>query len=1088
MATSSMCDYIQHYAETALIKTLENIVGPKDLLIETSLIKSMDNIASITKLRATGVAKIFKLESALPPNSSKKCVFIAKSKLSSIKQVCTILASNAHGREFYLLALPRLTPVCLALLEAEGVFGLINVIPLPSCKIAFVQKVTLLLVDEDVASLEENAFFKDVFVHEDTSLLTSVALSLCQMEEFAKIRQVTMLGEQSHSVWRQWGMLRRGRGPSTHKFFIDQLILFDRDMDLASLMATQMNYTAILDDLFGIENGKCIIPKAVTRKEERQINLRDACDTFAAIKDKHVSAAFGVLSSESKKLVTNTDVSTPQSISGMKHFVNVEVKAIAKIRNSLSLHISVCEEISLRRGQNFDIVRAVEQNLLQGVELKQSIEMIKESICSGKSWEVCLRLICLLSLANDGVPSGYLEPLRTAFLHQFGFHHLSVLQALEKLGVLHEAAPVITTSQSKGGSMINKMATSANFLGLKESAFMARARRLGLSRSASGNGSGGRSHSASFVFNDLYVPLVVKLVEAVYQGTLENFIKTSGRRHESIDSRAYGELANRTRFEFTSSSTKNTKLEYPDLVLWSYYRMAPLAKLRLRAGFGSNKHITGRRRSNEFEDFDRIECPNTFDDDPSVDEFFEQRNAEGSMAGLIKTCQKPPLALEKQKISPKNQMIALKPIIRSSTKINYSKNFLDKPDKAHLGCSLTNKGPASVPPAQEATTGKHRTIAVSFAESARKGIQKRSQSIREKIMPRRLPAVAKALPAVAPGQQEVQVEDKNPAEMPPMTPVAPLARPRVPPKTRNKRLGPTPTTTANTLVNPQCITKDLIDAAPKQATHGYRVVAQPTICRQRMLSKRHVWGRWSLPMATSLVEPIDPEEEGGRVNVTPLYVNPVRARKKIVPQKSGGKGALPPPSTSMMRTSSMVEITPKRKKSLVRGVRIQFNHRDSLRKLSLRKTVVVVGANPVLPSKKKSAAGKSRNPYAHIKSKVGEVFRSVIPKRAAAPNKCLEVKSQLNTSKLNSTTSSSIANSSTTSAASLSTAGRRIPSRARQSPSATSPLAGTGAGNAFRNPNPPGKTLAQLVRDFHRTPPRFRSRPADKSSGKKTIL
>lgn len=127
----------------------------------------------------------------------------------------------------------------------------------------------------------------------------------------------------------------------------------------------------------GIEKGKCIIPKAVTRKEERQVNLRDPCDTFAAIKDKHVAAAFGVLSSESKKLVTNSDVTTPQSISGtlwcciiyiyilyicfltrslfhlsaMKHFVNVEVKAITKLRNSLSLHISVCEEISQRRGQ-----------------------------------------------------------------------------------------------------------------------------------------------------------------------------------------------------------------------------------------------------------------------------------------------------------------------------------------------------------------------------------------------------------------------------------------------------------------------------------------------------------------------------------------------------------------------------------------------------------------------------------------------------------------------------------------------------------------------------------------------------------------
>lgn len=68
--------------------------------------------------------------------------------------------------------------------------------------------------------------------------------------------------------------------------------------------------------VLGIEKGKCIIPRTVTRKEERQVKLRDPCDTFAAIKDKHVSAAFGVLSNESKKLISKSDVSTPQSISG----------------------------------------------------------------------------------------------------------------------------------------------------------------------------------------------------------------------------------------------------------------------------------------------------------------------------------------------------------------------------------------------------------------------------------------------------------------------------------------------------------------------------------------------------------------------------------------------------------------------------------------------------------------------------------------------------------------------------------------------------------------------------------------------------
>lgn len=38
-------------------------------------------------------------------------------------------------------------------------------------------------------------------------------------------------------------------------------------------------------------------------------------------------------------------------ISGLKSFVNNELSAITKLRSALSLHVSICEEISQRRGQ-----------------------------------------------------------------------------------------------------------------------------------------------------------------------------------------------------------------------------------------------------------------------------------------------------------------------------------------------------------------------------------------------------------------------------------------------------------------------------------------------------------------------------------------------------------------------------------------------------------------------------------------------------------------------------------------------------------------------------------------------------------------
>lgn len=59
---------------------------------------------------------------------------------------------------------------------------------------------SLIPVEDDAASLENDTFFRDVFVHDDHSPLSAVALSLCQIEEFAKIGQAILLGEYTTTV------------------------------------------------------------------------------------------------------------------------------------------------------------------------------------------------------------------------------------------------------------------------------------------------------------------------------------------------------------------------------------------------------------------------------------------------------------------------------------------------------------------------------------------------------------------------------------------------------------------------------------------------------------------------------------------------------------------------------------------------------------------------------------------------------------------------------------------------------------------------------------------------------------------------
>jgi len=46
---------------------------------------------------------------------------------------------------------------------------------------------------------------------------------------------------------------------------IDDLLLLDRSVDLLSPLATQLTYEGLIDELFGVNNSKCIPPGSLGR-------------------------------------------------------------------------------------------------------------------------------------------------------------------------------------------------------------------------------------------------------------------------------------------------------------------------------------------------------------------------------------------------------------------------------------------------------------------------------------------------------------------------------------------------------------------------------------------------------------------------------------------------------------------------------------------------------------------------------------------------------------------------------------------------------------------------------------------------------
>jgi len=103
-----------------------------------------------------------------------------------------------------------------------------------------------------------------------------------------------------------------------------------------------------------------------------------------------------------------------------------------------------------------------------------------------------LALLCLLSVASDGLGARELATARRHFLHAYGHQHLGLLRSLERLGLLAPRQVARPFSQA--------------------------CRRLDLLPRTVGGGSGDQQNPA-YVFNGVYAPLVARLVEVLLRGS-----------------------------------------------------------------------------------------------------------------------------------------------------------------------------------------------------------------------------------------------------------------------------------------------------------------------------------------------------------------------------------------------------------------------------------------------------------------------------------------------------------------------------------------------------------------------------------------
>ncbi|XP_077450946.1 vacuolar protein sorting-associated protein 33B isoform X1 [Stigmatopora argus] len=550
MATSARKDspelpdfsLLKRLARDQLIYLLEQLPGRKDLFIEADLMSPLDRIANVSILKQHDVDKLYKVEYKPIISTSDQLCFLIRPRIKTVKWICDVAnADKSAGkfRRYKIIFTPQKFYACETVLEEQGVFGDVTMDE---------WSFYLLPLDDDIISLELPEFFEDSYLAGDLRWVRTIGSALHLLHSiYGPFSNVYGIGRCSKMAYESWREQAEEGDQKARKSEIGNVFVIDRDVDFVTPMCSQVVYEGLVDDVFKIKCG-CVEfgPDVSSSDKSIKVMLNSQDKVFDEIRNEHFSNVFSFLSQKARNLQTAYDKSQGMDIKQMKTFVSEELKGLKQEHRLLSLHISASESMMKKKTkQDFQELLKTEHSLLEGFEIRECISFIEEHINMQVSMIESLRLLCLLSLTENGLlPKDY-RSLKTQYLQSYGVDHLLTFANLKQSGLLVEQqqGETLTVMESKVGKLVNDKTagklteciiyteagifisnivlsgklTDAFFSLARKSNFRALSRKLNLVPKSDDEYDLRVPKDMAYVFSGAYVPLSCKLIEQVLE-------------------------------------------------------------------------------------------------------------------------------------------------------------------------------------------------------------------------------------------------------------------------------------------------------------------------------------------------------------------------------------------------------------------------------------------------------------------------------------------------------------------------------------------------------------------------------------------
>ncbi|KAI7959595.1 hypothetical protein MJO28_003386, partial [Puccinia striiformis f. sp. tritici] len=478
------------YLVRSLTDQLDNILGPKTIIIDPVLAGPLGLVTQVGNLKEHGVDKLFWLENGPIGNAgtAQNIVWVCQPMVSAMKliaqQILSIPTRSSHS--YTILMTPRATQLSKNALSEAGVLGSVDV---KEFDLNFVP------LEKDVFSLEEEfGGYSKIFADGDLNPIYNMARAIMTIQRaFGLIPRLIGKGTAARKLANLLHRLKSeyvsspGHGTTMPKLTpgsIDSIVILDRQLDMVTPMCTQLTYEGLLDEIFGIKhahievapdllapstpiagNTAHSIPSSSTSqtfphvaKRKKHVLSSSSDPIFSELRDQNFSIVGNSLNRIAKRI--NMDYerrNEARTVQQIREFVG-RLPELQNEHQALRLHTGLSEQImTTTTSDEFNQTLEIQQNLVAGLDLSGQEKAISQLIDQEVPLRTILRLLCLYSSVSGGIKPKSFETLKRDLLQTYGYEHVNLLIKLSNLSLLSSTGSGGSSSVPGGGGIMSGM-------------------------------------------------------------------------------------------------------------------------------------------------------------------------------------------------------------------------------------------------------------------------------------------------------------------------------------------------------------------------------------------------------------------------------------------------------------------------------------------------------------------------------------------------------------------------------------------------------------------------------------------------------